>query len=102
MFYQLSSAEDLELAKSLVRRGSLFVEELSKAENFSKEGYGSVECAYVMCSDDLAIPVEFQQWMIQNAGVSDVREIKGADHMAMISKPQELCSCLLQIAENRN
>ncbi|KAL1316300.1 hypothetical protein AAHE18_15G056600 [Arachis hypogaea] len=98
MFYQHSSAEDLELAKSLVRRGSLFFEELSKAENFSKEGYGSVECAYVVCSHDLAIPVEFQQWMIQNSGVSEVRQINGADHMVMISKPQELSSCLLALA----
>ena len=28
----------------------------------------------------------------------DVVEIKGADHMAMLSKPQELCDSLLKIA----
>jgi hypothetical protein len=90
--------KDLELAKTLVRPGSLFREDLSKAKNFSKEGYGSVKRVYVVCDDDLAIPKEFQRWMIENGGLKDVMEIKGADHMAMISKPQELYHRLLEIA----
>ncbi|KAJ1415235.1 Alpha/Beta hydrolase fold [Sesbania bispinosa] len=98
-FYQLCSTEDLELMKTLKRRGSLFPEDLSKANNFSKEGYGSVPSAYIVCNEDLAIPLEYQQWMIQNAGIDVMREIKGADHMAMLSKPKELCLSLLQIAD---
>lgn len=89
--------QDLELAKTLIRPGSLFVEDLSKSK-LSKEGYESVPRAYIVCDQDMAITQEFQLWMIQNAGVSDVLEIKNADHMAMLAKPRELCDALLQIA----
>ncbi|KAK7346501.1 hypothetical protein VNO80_21022 [Phaseolus coccineus] len=96
--YQGSSIQDIELAKTLLRPGSLFIEDLSQQIIFSKEGYGSVPLAFIVCTEDLGIPLNFQLWMIQNAGVNDVVEIKGADHMAMLSKPQELCDSLHQIA----
>ncbi|KAJ7952904.1 Salicylic acid-binding protein 2 [Quillaja saponaria] len=96
--YQLCSVEDVELAKILVRTGSLFVEDLSKAINFTKEGYGSIPHVYIVCNEDRAIPKEHQLWMIQNGGAQEVLEITGADHMAMLSKPQELCNSLIQIA----
>ncbi|CAJ2646264.1 unnamed protein product [Trifolium pratense] len=98
-FFQLSSTEDLELVKSLRRTGSFFVEDLHEAENFSKEGYESVPRAYIVSNDDLVIPLEYQEWMIQNAGIDEVKVINGADHMAIVSKPQELCSSLLEIAD---
>ncbi|KAG6766926.1 hypothetical protein POTOM_028103 [Populus tomentosa] len=102
-FYQLSPPEDLEQAKTMVRPGSLFMDDLSEANNFSTTGYGSVKRVYVMCDEDLAIPVEFQRWMIENSAlengaVEEVMEIKGADHMVMFSKPQELFHCLSEIA----
>jgi len=93
-----SILQDIELAKTLLRPGSLFIEDLSQQIIFSKEGYRSVPLAYIVCTEDLGIPLDFQLWMIKNAGVNDVLEIKGADHMAMLSKPQELCDSLLQIA----
>ncbi|KAG2724577.1 hypothetical protein I3760_01G024400 [Carya illinoinensis] len=96
--YQLCPIEDLELAKALIRPSSLFIEDLSKAKNFSKQGFESVPRVYVVCDEDLAIPGEFQRWMIENGGVKDVMEIEGADHMPMLSKPNELCDCLLHIA----
>ena len=89
--------QDLELAMTLLRPGSLFIEDLSQEKNFSKQGYGSVPRAFIVCTDDLGIPLEYQLWMIQNAGINDALEIKGADHMAMLSKPQELCDSLQQI-----
>ncbi len=92
--------KDLELAKTLARPGSLFLEHLSEAKNFSNEGYGSVPRVYIVCNEDLAIPVEFQQWMIKNEVPKDVMEIKGADHMAMFSKLEQLCHYLLEIARN--
>ncbi|CAK8539792.1 unnamed protein product [Lathyrus sativus] len=98
-FFQLCSIEDLELLKLLKRVGSFFIEDLSEAKNFSKKGYESVHRVYVVANEDLAIPVEFQQWMIQNAGIDVVNVINGADHMAMLSKPQELRVCLLDIVE---
>ena len=90
--------QDLELAKTLVRPSSLFIEDLSKQKNFSKHGYGSVPRAYIVCTEDLAIPLEFQLWMIHNAGINEVLKIKGADHAAMISKPRELYNSLQKIA----
>ncbi|XP_059456446.1 LOW QUALITY PROTEIN: methylesterase 3-like [Corylus avellana] len=89
--------KDLELAKTLVRPTSWFHEDLSKVKNFSNEGYGSVPQVYVVC-DEHSISKEYQRWMIENGGAKDVMEIKGADHMAMFSKPQDLCHCLLEIA----
>ncbi|CAK9166416.1 unnamed protein product [Ilex paraguariensis] len=90
--------QDLTLAKTLVRPGSLFLEDLSKTTKFSTERYGSVKRVYVICNEDKGIPEEFQQWMIDNIGAMEAKEIKGADHMAMCSKPAELCHCLLEIA----
>ncbi|KAI5439179.1 hypothetical protein KIW84_024817 [Lathyrus oleraceus] len=98
-FFQLSSIEDLELVKLLKRTGSFFIEDLSEAKNFSKKGYESVRRAYIVTNEDLAVPVEFQQWMIQNGGIDVVNVVNGADHMAMFSKPQELCVCLLDIVD---
>lgn len=88
----------MELAKTLVRPGSLFLNDLSRANKFTNEGYGSVEQVYVVCSEDIAIPKEFQLWMIQNSPVREVFEIKGADHMPMFSRTGELSVCLLNIA----
>ncbi|KAA8547241.1 hypothetical protein F0562_003895 [Nyssa sinensis] len=96
--YQLCSAEDLELARALIRPGSLFLEDLCKAKKFSNEGYGSVSRVYVICNEDKAIPEEFQRWLIENSPVKEVKEIKDADHMPMFSKPRELCQCLMDIA----
>ncbi|KAK7359906.1 hypothetical protein VNO77_01874 [Canavalia gladiata] len=96
--YQVCSTVDLGLAKTSIRPGSLFLEDLYQQKNFSKEGYGSVPRAFIICKQDLGIPLNYQLWMIQNAGVNDVIEIKDADHMAMFCKPQELCDSLLQIA----
>jgi hypothetical protein len=91
--------QDLELAKILSRPGSLFMEDLIQQKNlFSKQGYGSVPHVFIVCDDDLAIPLKFQHWMIQNAGINDVFEIKGTDHMPMLCKPQELCDSLNQIS----
>ncbi|XP_021274283.1 methylesterase 9-like [Herrania umbratica] len=89
---------DLELAKALIRPGSLFTEDLSKGKNFSGEGFGTVTRVYVVCNEDNVMVEEFQRWMIQNNPPKDVLEIKTADHMPMFSKTQEVCDCLLEIA----
>nr|GMD01005.1 salicylic acid-binding protein 2-like [Ipomoea batatas] len=89
--------EDIALGNMLIRPSSLFLEDLSKAKKFSNEGYGSVKRAYVICTEDIGIPLDFQRWLIENIGVAEVKEIKDADHMAMLSKPQQLCQSLLEI-----
>uniref|UniRef100_A0A7N2M0Y2 Salicylic acid-binding protein 2 n=1 Tax=Quercus lobata TaxID=97700 RepID=A0A7N2M0Y2_QUELO len=90
--------KDFELTETLARPGSLFLDDLSKAKNFSNDGCGSVPRVYVGCDQDLVITVEFQQWLIKNGVPEDVMEIKGADNMPMFSKSDELCRCLLEIA----
>ncbi|KAK1587754.1 hypothetical protein Q3G72_016496 [Acer saccharum] len=99
ILYQLSPIEDLELAKLLIRPGSLFLDDLSNSNNFTSEGYGKVNRVYIICEDDEGMPKEFLQWMIDNYPVKHVMKIKGADHMGMLSKPQELCDCLFEIAQ---
>nr|AYH53240.1 salicylic acid binding protein [Lycium chinense] len=100
--YQLCSPEDLALALSLVRPSSLFMEDLSKAKYFTDEGYGSVKRIYIVCTEDKVIPEEFQRWQIDNIGVTEAKEIRDADHMAMLSKPKQLCASLLEIAHKYN
>ncbi|KAL8044409.1 hypothetical protein ABFX02_08G044400 [Erythranthe guttata] len=98
--YHLCSAEDVALAKMLLRPSSLFLEDLSKKSAFSKERFGSVERAYIVCTQDKTLPVNFQRWQIETNGVAIVKEIKNADHMAMLSTPQQLSQYLLEIANN--
>ncbi|CDP02456.1 unnamed protein product [Coffea canephora] len=99
--YNRSPKEDQALGKLLVRPGSLFMEDLLQTEKlFTEERFGSVPQAYVIASDDKTITADFQRWMIQNNPcVKEVKEIKGADHMPMFTKPDELCQCLLEIAK---
>lgn len=97
-----NSEKDLALANSLLRPGSLFIEELEKAEKFTEKNYGSVKKVYVICSEDKTITKEFQKWMIQNYGIENVMEIDGADHMAMFSKPLQVSHCLLRVAKKFN
>ncbi|KAL2552132.1 Methylesterase 1 [Forsythia ovata] len=97
--YHLSPIEDHALGALLVRPGSLFIEDLLKADKFTDEKYGSVPRVFVVATEDKTIPVEFQMWMIENNPVKEVKEIKGSDHMPMFSQPDELCKCLVEIAE---
>ncbi|GAB4847029.1 Salicylic acid-binding protein 2 [Ancistrocladus abbreviatus] len=98
--YELSPIEDFKLGMMLKRPSSLFLDDLSKAKKFSNEGYGVVRRVYIVCSEDKGIPETFQRWMIDNAEVKEVRELKGADHMPMFCMPQKLGKCLLGITEN--
>ncbi|GMP59518.1 hypothetical protein CsSME_00022779 [Camellia sinensis var. sinensis] len=79
---------------------SLFLEDLAHTNNFSNECYGLVTKVFVVCNEDYTILEEYQWWTIEKSkGVKEAKEIKGADHMAMFSKPRELCCCcLLEIA----
>lgn len=97
--YQLCSPQDVVLANALLRPSSLFREDLWNKCPFSNEGFGSVKRVYVVCSQDKAIPLNFQLWQIENFGVDEVKEIENADHMPMLSTPQELCQCLVEIAK---
>ncbi|KAF3558665.1 hypothetical protein F2Q69_00016506 [Brassica cretica] len=44
-------------------------------------------------------PEDYKRWMNRNFPVKEVMEVKDADHMAMFSQPQELCSLLLEVED---
>ena len=96
--------QDLTLGASLMRVGSMFLEDLQLQQPYSKDRYGSVRkvhivCKEEVCKEDFAIVEEYQRWMIENNPVQEVKELDGADHMAMLSRPDELAQCLVDIAE---
>nr|XP_040243440.1 salicylic acid-binding protein 2-like [Aegilops tauschii subsp. strangulata] len=97
-FFQLCSPEDLTLGRSLMRVGSMFVDDLKLQPPYTEARYGSVRKVFIVLKDDNAIFEGFQRWMVQNYPVDEVREIHGADHMALLSTPDELARCLADIA----
>lgn len=95
--YQLSPSEDLILATLTMRPFPLH-DDGSQNLMLTKDKYGSVPRIYVVCGQDKIINEDVQRWMIQNNPTDEVKVIADSDHMVMFSKPQELCSCLLEIA----
>ena len=98
--YDRSSAEDLTLATMLVRPGRQFVDDpMVKDETLLTDAnYGSVKKVYVVAMEDAVFSEEMQRWMVDLSPGTETEEIAGADHMAMFSKPRELCDVLLRIA----
>uniref|UniRef100_A0A0E0FYG1 AB hydrolase-1 domain-containing protein n=1 Tax=Oryza nivara TaxID=4536 RepID=A0A0E0FYG1_ORYNI len=99
-YYQQSPAEDLALAKMLVRPGNQFMDDpVMKDESLLTNGnYGSVKKVYVIAKADSSSTEEMQRWMVAMSPGTDVEEIAGADHAVMNSKPRELCDILIKIA----
>ncbi|XP_077233550.1 polyneuridine aldehyde esterase-like [Tasmannia lanceolata] len=97
--YQNCQPKDHTLATMLVRPSSMYVDDISNESMLSEENYGSVGRVYIVCKEDKLMNIDFQRWIIKNNPVKEVKEIEQSDHMAMLSKPQELCLCLLEIAE---
>lgn len=83
----------------MVRPMSFFMGNLSEIKPFSKEGYGSVKRVYITLDEDKTIPLGFQRWLIENVGVTEVIEMKNADHNPMFSQPQQIFRHLLHIAD---
>ncbi|KAM0862629.1 hypothetical protein ACQ4PT_045143 [Festuca glaucescens] len=91
--------QDLTLGASLMRVSSLFLEDLELQQPYSEDRYGSVRKVYIVCKEDLAIIEAYQRWMMEKNPVQEVKELDGADHMAMLSRPDELAHCLTNIAK---
>ncbi|XP_004230823.1 methyl jasmonate esterase 1 isoform X2 [Solanum lycopersicum] len=99
--YQLSPITDLKLATELVRPIYLYpVEEIYEEIVLSTKRYGSVKRVFIIAAESKALNKEFQYWMIENNPPDDVEEISGSDHMVMMSKPQQLFTTLLHIANS--
>jgi pimeloyl-ACP methyl ester carboxylesterase len=64
--------------------------------------YGSVKRVFVVAVADACNTEEVQRQMIRLSPGVEVEEIDGADHMAMFSKPKELCDALLKISNTYN
>lgn len=91
--------QDLTLAKLLLRPHPLFSDEATQEEVWvTKEKYGSVPRVYIVCDQDKIIKEAIQRWMIEKNPPDEVKVVPGSDHMLMFSKPQEMCSCLLEVA----
>uniref|UniRef100_A0A0D9V9Y4 AB hydrolase-1 domain-containing protein n=1 Tax=Leersia perrieri TaxID=77586 RepID=A0A0D9V9Y4_9ORYZ len=99
-YYQQSPAEDLALAKMLVRPGNQFMDDqVMKDQGLLTNGnYGSVKKVYVIAKDDSSSTEEMQRWMVAMSPGTDVEEIAGSDHAVMSSRPKELCDILIKIA----
>ncbi|XP_039778302.1 salicylic acid-binding protein 2-like [Panicum virgatum] len=93
---------DITLAKSLMRIGSVFLEDLQLMEALSMDCYGSVRKVYIVCKQDRTLSEEFQRWMVSNNPVDEVKEIDGADHMAMLSAPDDIVQCIVDIVAKYN
>lgn len=92
--------QDLTLALSMTRPFPIFRDDLSLQEaELTDKNYGSTRRVYIVSQGDLIITEEIQKAIICNYPPQDVKEISGADHMVMFSKPPELASLLQAVAE---
>lgn len=98
--YQHCTKEDIELARMLVRENGLFMDDLTNESMLTEEGFGSVNRAFVVCEDDRVMKEEFQRWMIANSPPKQVKMIAGADHMVMLSQPNEVSIILQHIVNH--
>lgn len=83
----------------MARPSGLYLEDISNETMLSEENYGSVVRVYIISKQDKLYTEDYQRWIIENNPPKEVKEIEGSDHMLMLSKPQELCNCLLEIVE---
>lgn len=98
--YERSSAEDLALATMLMRVGRQFVDDpiMQDKTLLTEANYGSVKKVFVVVKADACMSEEMQRWMVDQSPGMESEEIARADHMAMCSRPKELCDVLLRIA----
>ncbi|XP_040385124.1 esterase PIR7B-like [Oryza brachyantha] len=96
--YALSPAEDLTLAKSLVRPANWFLDDemIKDAKLLTSSNYGSVKRVYLVAMEDFGVAA--QRDMIALSPGTDVEEIAGADHTVMCSRPRELADLLAKIS----
>ncbi|PHT64378.1 hypothetical protein T459_31729 [Capsicum annuum] len=65
-----------------------------------RKRYRSVRRVYIIAVESKGLTKEFQRWMIENNPPDEVEEISGSDHMVMMSKPEQLLTTLLRIANS--
>ncbi|CAN1829349.1 Methyl jasmonate esterase 1 [Linum perenne] len=96
--YRNSPREDLELGLMLIRPNPTLDEDQAEKDTVvTKEKYGTVPRAFVVCDDEE--DGTFQWWQIENNPPDEHVVIQGSDHMVMFSKPGPFSSYLLQLGE---
>ncbi|KAI4381669.1 hypothetical protein MLD38_007724 [Melastoma candidum] len=95
--YYCDRVQVLELARLLGRPSRMFMEDLAN-ESLIGDRYFSVNRVFVICGDDKTFEMKFQRWMVETNPPKEAKTIAGGDHMVMLSEPNELSSCLLEIA----
>uniref|UniRef100_M1CG05 Methylketone synthase Id n=1 Tax=Solanum tuberosum TaxID=4113 RepID=M1CG05_SOLTU len=91
--------EDLALATTLVRPVYLYpAEEIFKEIVLSSKRYGSVRRVFIVAAENNALTKEFIKLMIEKNPPDEVKEIQGSDHVTMMSKPRQLFTTFLSIA----
>ena len=89
----------MALATALVRPFYLYLaEDISKEIVLSSKRYGSVKRVFIVATESDAFKKEFLELMIEKNPPDEVKEIEGSDHVTMMSKPQQLFTTLLSIA----
>lgn len=84
-----------------MRQTHLFeAQQWHKDLHLTTQRYGSVKRVFVVSDKDKVITKNFQKWVIQKNPPSNVVEIRGSDHMVMISKPLDLFNKLCHIAQH--
>ncbi|CAI0408301.1 unnamed protein product [Linum tenue] len=94
---KVSRMQDLELGITLVRPSPIWEpEQAAKDTVVTKEKYGTVARAFVVCDEER--DGTFQWWQIKNNPPNEYIVIPGSDHMVMFSQPGLLSQYFLQLA----
>ncbi|KAI7733776.1 hypothetical protein M8C21_021694 [Ambrosia artemisiifolia] len=94
----LQMAQDLTLAKMLIRPSHFFLEDMSQDSLLTSDKYGSVSRVYVVCEGDRVVNEEFQRFVIEDSPPNEVKSFPGAGHMIMLSIPKDISLYLQEIA----
>ncbi|KAH7350439.1 Alpha/beta hydrolase fold-1 [Pyrenochaeta sp. MPI-SDFR-AT-0127] len=97
IFTHLNQADKDEYASRLMKHCSRTFD-----DPLTYPGYLHIPATYIICTDDIVLPEDFQSTMISAAnakGADIVTKKIHADHCPMISHPAEVVDVLMQAAE---
>ena len=83
---------------TLLRAAGHRVDAPDLAASGAEARYVAARKVYVVCEQDQALVEPYQRAMVAACPVAEVREIAGADHMAMFSAPAELAGHIADVA----
>nr|1E89_A Chain A, HYDROXYNITRILE LYASE [Manihot esculenta]1E89_B Chain B, HYDROXYNITRILE LYASE [Manihot esculenta]1E8D_A Chain A, HYDROXYNITRILE LYASE [Manihot esculenta]1E8D_B Chain B, HYDROXYNITRILE LYASE [Manihot esculenta] len=90
---------EYELAKMVMRKGSLFQNVLAQRPKFTEKGYGSIKKVYIWTDQDKIFLPDFQRWQIANYKPDKVYQVQGGDHKLQLTKTEEVAHILQEVAD---